>query len=69
MKSLRNFILEQMDDNSINFVWTIYDKKDGTIVGVADDEASAKSIADNYESQGEDYKTEIKKEKKDSVEK
>lgn len=67
MKHLKDFILEAKEDNDV--VFTVYDKNDNTIVNVFDTEDEAKKAAEEYEKQGEMFTTEIKKEKRNTVEK
>lgn len=64
MKSLVEFIKESSDT-----VYVVYDKQDGSIVGVGDTEDDAKKVASEYENGNSDFKTEIKSEKRSEIEK
>lgn len=66
MKSFVDFIKESEE---AGYVWTVYDESDGTIINVFDTEEEAKKAAEESKDGADGVKPQIKKEKRDTVEK
>ena len=69
MKSFVDYLNEELNNGVSNeFVYTVYDDFDKTVVNVFNTEEEAKKAADEYNKQAEENKAVIKKEKRSTVE-